>query len=221
MPATSTTPSRTAAISEPFKRAGAADHDHQQEVDQVLEREGRIQPQHVDRERAAQARQPRPQREGDAEQQADVDADTGRRRLIVDRGAQLRAEPRPREQQTDGGRHRHDQRDQEQPVRSQIDPKHGDLPVKEGGQLHRLLRRSPHPGGGGPGHERKTDGEQHLIEVAAAVEASVQHRLQRRADQPDDEEDHGQREQEGHPRTPGQLDAEEAAHHRERRRAPG
>ena len=68
------TPSSSAATSEPLIDPGAADRDHEQEVHQVLERERRVEPEHVDAQRAAQAGQRRAQREGDAEEQLDVDA---------------------------------------------------------------------------------------------------------------------------------------------------
>ena len=105
-------------------RARAADHHHHQEVDQVLEREGRVQAQHVDRQRAAQTRQPGSERKRDAEQEADVDTHAGCRLLVVDRGAQLRAEPRPGEEQTQPGGDRDHQRDEKQPVGAEIDPEH-------------------------------------------------------------------------------------------------
>ena len=181
-------------------RARAADHHDHQEVDQVLERERRIQAQHVDGQRAAQPRQPRAERKRDAEQQADVDAHAGRRLLVVDRGAQLRAEPRPREQQTQR------RRPSRPPARRGTAGRRRDrsrarvtCPCRNAGSSHRLLRRPPHPGRGRARHEREADREQHLIEVAAAIEAPVEQPLQRRAEQADGDEDDRQREQERHP----------------------
>ena len=73
-------------------RAEPADRDHDQHVDQVGEREGRIEADDLDRERAAEAGEPAAEREGEREGAVDIDAEAARHALVVDRGAHLRAE---------------------------------------------------------------------------------------------------------------------------------
>ncbi len=66
--------------------------DHDQHIDEVGQRERRIEPDHRDGERAAEAGKPAAERKGDREQAVDVDAEPARHALIVHRGAHLRAE---------------------------------------------------------------------------------------------------------------------------------
>src|SRR5216683_3122564 len=75
-------------------RAQAADRDDDQHVDEVSEGEGMVEADHLDGERAAEARQPAAEGEGDGERAVDVDAQAARHALVVDRSPHLRAEAR-------------------------------------------------------------------------------------------------------------------------------
>ncbi len=60
-----------------------------------MEAEGWVEPDDLDRQRPAQPRKAAAEREGDAEYLADVEAQPLRHALVVDGGADLRAQPRP------------------------------------------------------------------------------------------------------------------------------
>src|SRR5579883_173043 len=72
---------------------GAADRDDDEKVDEVLEREDRIEAEDLRAERAAERSEPGAEREGETEHCADIDAEPARDALVVDRGAQPAAEP--------------------------------------------------------------------------------------------------------------------------------
>src|SRR5262249_31837024 len=75
-----------------------------------------IEPDDLDGERAAEAREPAAERKSDGEHAIDVDAEPARHALVVDRGAHLRAEAGVFERR-DQRRRDHDRHaDQEQPV---------------------------------------------------------------------------------------------------------
>ena len=75
-----------------------------------------------------------------------------------------------------------DQRDadQEQPVDAEGQAEDRHRAAQVGRHLHRLLDRAVEIGGDRDRHEGKPDGEQHLVEVARAVEPAVEHALERR-----------------------------------------
>ena len=73
-------------------RAKAADRDDDQHIDEIGQRERRIEADDVDGERAAEPGKPAAEREGDGEGGVDIDAEPARHALVVDRGADLRAE---------------------------------------------------------------------------------------------------------------------------------
>ncbi len=64
-----------------------------------MKREGGIEADDLDRERAAETGEPAAEREGDREDALDVDAEAARHALVVDGGAHLGAEARVFERQ--------------------------------------------------------------------------------------------------------------------------
>ena len=90
----SLTPSSMAATNDPGNRAEPADRNDNQHINEIGQRERRIEPEHGDGERAAEAGKTAAERKGDREQAVDVDAEAARHALIVHRRAHLRAESR-------------------------------------------------------------------------------------------------------------------------------
>ena len=85
-------PSSIAATNEPQIEPSPPTDDHDQHIDQIGEREGRLEADNLDRERAAEAGEPGAEREGQRERAIDVDAEPARHALVIDRGAHLLAE---------------------------------------------------------------------------------------------------------------------------------
>src|SRR3981189_2395155 len=75
-----------------LEAAEATDRDHQQEEHQIEHRKARGEAEELDREPAAERREPAADRKGEREQPVDVDADRLRHAPVVDRGADLGAE---------------------------------------------------------------------------------------------------------------------------------
>ena len=72
----------------------AADRHHDQEVDHVFEREGRIEAEDFRTERAAEAGEAGAEGKCQPNMRVDIDAEPARDALVVDRGAQPAAETR-------------------------------------------------------------------------------------------------------------------------------
>ena len=89
------------------------------------------------------------------------------------------------------------------------------LAEQVGGQRQRLLPRAPEIGRRGHRHEREADGEEHLVEVARAVEPAVERALHHHAGGGHAEEGERQRREEGHAPAHHQPHREVAAEHRE------
>ncbi len=195
--------------------AAAAGGDDDEEVDEVLDREARIEPEHLDAECAAQSGQGRAERERDAEHAIDIDAQAARGARVVDRGAQLRAEARMRDHPLQRKRDAQADRDQEQAVDADIESRQRDLPAQEVGQGQRLLLGAEEVMRRGDGHEHQTDREQHLVEMRRAVQTAVQRALEHDADGGAGQGDDGQGREKRDPRTRQQDDADIAAEHRE------
>src|SRR5262249_56887581 len=73
--------------------AEPADGNHDQDVDEIGEGKCVIEPDDLDGERAAEAREPAAERKGDGEHAIDVDAQPARHALVVDRAPYLPAQP--------------------------------------------------------------------------------------------------------------------------------
>ena len=105
--------------------------------------------------------------------------------------------------------------DQEQPIDAEGEPEDRHRAAQIGRHLHRLLDRAVDVGGDRDRHEDEADGEQHLVEIARAVEAAVEHALEHDADERGGEERERQRREERPPETVHQRDGDVAAEHRE------
>ena len=84
---------------------------------------------------------------------------------------------------TSSERDRQRDADQEQPVDAEGEPEDGHRAAQVGRHLHRLLDRAVDVGRGRDRHEHEPDGQQHLVEIARAVEPAEEHALEHDADQ--------------------------------------
>ena len=109
--------------------------DHDQEVDHELQREVRIEPEQLDAERAAQAREARADGEGRGEHRAHRDAQPARHPRIVDGGAQAAAEARVHQPELQAERQRAADHDQERAVDADIDAEHLAPALQPGGRV--------------------------------------------------------------------------------------
>ena len=112
-----------------------------------------------------------------------VDAEPAGRARIVDRGAQPAAEPRARQDQLQRRGQQAADHDDHQPVAADADAEEIDLALERRRKLDEDPRRSHDVVDRRHRHEDEADAEQHLVEMAAAVEVTVERALQHRADQ--------------------------------------
>ncbi len=182
MPATSAIPSTAAAANEPPIGAEPADRDHDQHIDEEAEAEGGVEPDDLDGKRAAEPGKAAAQRESDGEHGVDVDAEPLRDALVVDCGANPGAEARvvEAEDQQRGDGHSDDA--EEDAVDAEALAGEFDGALQIAGKLDRLLAGAEDLGSGGRRHEDEADGEQHLVELAGAVETAEDRPLERHAD---------------------------------------
>ena len=127
----SLTPIRMAATNEPQIEPKPADRHHDQHIDQIDQREGRIEADDLDRKRAAEPGKSGAEREGEREGAVDIDAETARHALVVDRGAHLLAEAGEFERQHQHQRHRKPDRHQEQAIDPESDAEIVDRTAQE------------------------------------------------------------------------------------------
>jgi hypothetical protein len=200
------------------RRGSAHGHDYE-EIDHELQRESRVQPQHLGAQRPAQAGQARTERESREEHHVDVDAQARRDPLVIDRGPQAGAEAGARQHVLQGNGERGAHGDDEQPIvaHAQHQRAVADLgaAAQPAGQLHDLLGGTHEVVGRGHGHEGQADGEQHLVQVGPVVERAIQRALQHRPQQRRAGEGDGQADQEGHAEPLHQHDRDVAAGHGE------
>ena len=147
-------------------RAEAADRHDDQHIDQIGQRERRIEPDQFDGERAAEAGKPAAEREGDGEQCVDIDAEPARHALVVDGGAHLRAEAGVFDGEDQQKRDQQRDADKEQPVNGEVQAGEGDRAAQIGRQLHRLIDRAVDIGRRRDRDEDDADGQQALFEIA-------------------------------------------------------
>src|SRR5439155_15140875 len=100
-------------------RAEPADSHDNEDVNEVHERKGVIEPYDLDSERAAETRKPAAERKSNREHAIDIDAEATRHALVVDRSPHLRAEAGEFERSDQHGRDHYRSADQEQPVDSE------------------------------------------------------------------------------------------------------
>ena len=133
----------------------------------------RIEAEDFGAERAAKSREPGAERERDAKHRADIDAESARHALIVNRGAQAAAEPRLGEHQLQCDRQRAAYHDDEQTIFAHPDAEHVEFALQHVRDLHELLRGAHDVIGGRHRHEYEPDGEQDLIEMAPGIDVNV------------------------------------------------
>ena len=156
----------------------AADRDHDQHVDQVGEGEVGIEPDDLDRQRAAETGKPAADREGDGESALDIDAEPARHALVVDGGAHLGAEAGEFQPAHQRERDRGADQNQKQPIGRDVEPEYEERAAQEFRRADRLLGGAEEPGRRRHRDEGDADGEQHLVEVALAVETAVEDALE-------------------------------------------
>ena len=216
MPATSATPMQQRGDERTGDAGGAADRHHDQEIDHVFERKGRIEAENLGPERPAKAGKARPEREGQGEHRVDVDAEAARDPRVVDRRAQPAAEAGAREDELQADREQPADHDDQQPIASDADAEDLEAPLQHARNLDEHLLRAHHVVDRGDRHEHQTDGEQHLVEVALVVDVHIERALEQRADQRGDDEGDGKT---GEERQAGAVDQHQrdvAARHGER-----
>src|SRR5450830_83663 len=113
----------------------AADRHYDQKVDHEFKREGRIEAEDLDTERAAEPGQAGTESEGEREYPIDIDAETARHPLIIDGGAQAAAES--------SGRKNELQPDREQSTAADADAKDNELALQDARNSRENLAR-PH-----------------------------------------------------------------------------
>ena len=138
----------------------------------------RIETDDLDGQRAAEPGEPGAEREGDGEGAVDIDAEAARHALVVDRGAHLGAEAGVFQRADQHDCYDHADADQEQPVGRDIEPEHVERAAHIGRHIDRLLGGAEEIGGDRHRHEGDADGQQHLVEIAGAVEPAVEHALE-------------------------------------------
>src|SRR5712692_3682887 len=109
---------------------GAADRHHDQEIDHVFEREGRIEAENLGAERAAEPSEPRSEGEGQREHGVDVDAEPTGDPRIVDGGAQPAAEAGAGENELQGDREQPADHDDQQAVAPDADAEDLETPLQ-------------------------------------------------------------------------------------------
>src|SRR5246127_5748469 len=169
----------------------AADRHHDQEVDHVFEREGRIEAENFGAERAAESREARSDGKRQAEDRVDVDAEPAGNARVVDRGAQPAAETGAGQNELQADREHPADHDDEQPVASDADAEDLEAALQYARDLDEDLLRAHHVVDRGDRHEDEADGEQHLVEVALAVDVHVERALEQRPDERGGEEGDG------------------------------
>src|SRR5262249_54866655 len=195
---------------------GAADRHHDQEVDHVFERKGRIEAENLGAERAAESGEARPDGKRQAEDRVDVDAEPAGDARVVDRGAQSAAETGAGQNELQADREQPADHDDEQSVASDADAEYLEAALQHARDLDEDLLRAHHVVDGGDRHEDEADGEQHLVEVALAVDVHIERALEQRPDQRGGDEGDGKP---GEERQAGAVDQDQrdvAARHGER-----
>src|SRR5947207_13924350 len=118
--------------------AEAADRDHDEEIDQIVERIARQDGQKLRAQRAAERRQSAAERERDREQPRCVDPDGLRHAKIIDGGTNLRAEARALEAEPQRGDHNGAASDNEASVRREFPESEMELAAERRRRPHRL-----------------------------------------------------------------------------------
>ena len=77
-------------------------------------------------------------------------------------------------------------------------PNRSNRPCSAAGELDELLLRAHHVVDRRDRHEHQADGEQHLVEMALAIDVHIERALEQRADQRGDDEGERQRGEERH-----------------------
>ena len=194
----------------------AADRHHDQKVDHVFEREGRIEAENFRAQRAAEAGKPGAEGEGEREHRADIDAEPARHAPVVDRGAQPAAEAGLGEDATASAIV---SRPQITMISSRYlpmpMPKTLNWPCSACGICTNCCERAHHVVDGRHRHEDKPDREQHLIEVAAGVDMHIERALEEGADRRRHHESERQAERKRHAQAIDQDDRAIAAGHGE------
>ena len=100
----SSTPIRIDGIEHAGDAAQPADRNHDQEEHEIFESILRIEPEKLRAESAAECGHAAAEREGEGEQPVDIDAEQFHHLAVVDRGADLRADPRALEAEPEAER---------------------------------------------------------------------------------------------------------------------
>src|SRR3954470_19474461 len=128
---------------------GAADCHHDQKIDHVFEREGRVEAENLGPERPAEAGKAGPEGEGQGKDRIDVDAEAARDPRVVDRRAQPAAEPGAREDELQADREQTADDDDQQPIAPDADAEDLEPPLQHTGDLDEDLLRAHHVVDGG------------------------------------------------------------------------
>ncbi len=198
-------------------RSQAPHRHHDQEVDEEIAHGegGQHAADEIRGERSAQTGEPAAEREGQAEDAVDVDAERLRHAPVVHGRPHLGTETRALQAQHQRGGDEGADQDQEEAIGADLDTEQGGLPAEIIRHLHQTKLRSPDIGGTRHRHQRQADGEQHLAQLRRAVETPVEGRLEARADRADAEEGDRQRYQERPTQRIGDRDGKIAAQHGE------
>src|SRR5262245_7038532 len=195
-------------------RCAAYGHDDQK-VDHEFKGKGRIESEDLGTERAAQPCEAGAESKCDGEYGIDVDAEPARHPGVIDRGAQPGPEARARENELQAKRENPAEHYDQQAVTP--DPHAEDLePALQGARdIDENLLRAHHAVDGGDRHEDEPDREQHLLELALAIDVGVERALEQCADQRGGHESDGETGEERHAGLVDQDEGDVAARHGE------
>src|SRR5262245_44035352 len=195
-------------------RCAAHGHDDQK-VDHEFEGKGWIEPENLGAKRAAQPRKAGAESKCEGEYGIDVDAEPARYPRVIDRGAQPGPETRAGENELQAERENSADHDDQQAITPA--PHAEDLePALQGARdIDENLLRAHHAVDGGDRHENEPDGEQHLLELALAVDVGVERALEQCADERGGHEGDGETGEERHAGLVDQDEGDVAARHGE------
>ena len=191
------------------------DRDHDLHIDQHVEGIGRVEAEQVGAEHPAERPQRAAKGEGGGEQDGGAQPHRFRHAPVLDRRPHHEADARPLQAQQDGRGRQPADADHQQLVG--IEAERTELHLLRQGrrQRHRPQHRAEQQARDGAGHKDQADAEQHLVQLAAPVQAGDQRAFQQRRERRDQQRrqhEHGRPGQPG----PGHGDRGHiAARHRE------